>query len=108
MKLHSPKPNISNYHSTINIRTCEEMGLDAYIPDRFFRKRDPRFVTRRRPRKRYRLEDFRYDDASDQYVCPNGKRLRLNAKRVCADGMLKRRYVADEGDLEGAHYGPGA
>jgi len=22
----------SNYHSTINIRTCEEMGLDAYIP----------------------------------------------------------------------------
>jgi hypothetical protein len=28
----------SNYHSTINIRTCNEMGLDAYIPDRFFRK----------------------------------------------------------------------
>ena len=31
-------------------------------------------------------------------MCPNGKRLRLNAGRVCADGMLKRRYVADEQD----------
>jgi transposase len=91
----------SNYHSTITIRTCEEMGLDAYIPDRFFRKRDPRFATRRKPKKRFRLEDFRYDEASDQYVCPNRKRLRLNAGRVCADGMVKRRYVADEGDCRG-------
>ena len=75
--------------------------MSAYIPDRFFRKRDPRFATRRRPRKRFRLEDFRYEDVSDQYVCPNRKRLRLNAGRVCADGMLKRRYVADEGDCGG-------
>jgi len=91
----------SNYHSTITIRSCDEMGLDAYIPDRFFRKRDPRFATRRRPKKRFRLEDFRYDEARDQYVCPNGKRLKLNARRVCADGMLKRRYVCDEGDCRG-------
>jgi transposase len=91
----------SNYHSTINIRTCEEIGLDAYIPDRFFRKRDPRFATRRKPKKRFRLEDFRYDEAHDQYVCPNRKRLRLDAGRVRADGMIKRRYVADEQDCLG-------
>jgi len=91
----------SNYHSTINIRTCDQMGLDAYIPDRFFRTRDPRFATRRKPKKRFRLEDFRYDEASDQYVCPNRKRLRLDAGRVRADGMIKRRYVADEGDCGG-------
>ncbi|NIS71547.1 MAG: IS1182 family transposase [Proteobacteria bacterium] len=91
----------SNYHSTINIRTCDEMGLNAYIPDRFFRKRDPRFATRRKPKKRFQLEDFRYDEVRDQYVCPNRKRLRFDAGRVRVDGMIKRRYVADEGDCRG-------
>jgi transposase len=32
----------TNYHSDINLRKCQELGLDAYIPDRFFRRRDPR------------------------------------------------------------------
>jgi hypothetical protein len=88
----------TNYHSAINIGTCDQMGLDAYIPDRFFRKRDPRFATRRRPRGRFRLEDFRYDEATDQYVCPDGKRLRVAVQRTYADGIVHRRYVADESD----------
>jgi len=88
----------TNYHSAINIRKCDEMGLDAYIPDRFFRKRDSRFATRRRPRKRFRLEDFRYDEVTDQYVCPDGKRLKVAVQRAYADGIVQRRYVADEGD----------
>jgi len=88
----------TNYHSAINIRKCDEMGLDAYIPDRFFRKRDSRFATRRRPRKRFRLEDFRYDEVTDQYVCPDGKRLKVAVQRAYADGIIQRRYVTDEGD----------
>jgi transposase len=88
----------TNYHSAINIRKCDEMGLDAYIPDRFFRKRDSRFATRHRPRKRFRLEDFRYDEVTDQYVCPDGKRLKVAVQRAYADGIVQRRYVADEGD----------
>ncbi len=88
----------TNYHSAINIRTCDEMGLDAYIPDRFFRKRDSRFATRRRPRRRFRLEDFHYDEATDQYVCPDGKRLKVAVQRTYTDGIVQRRYVADEGD----------
>ena len=88
----------TNYHSGVNIGKCDEMGLDAYIPDRFFRKRDPRFATRRRPRGRFRLEDFRYDEATDQYVCPDGKRLKVAVQRTYADGIVQRRYVADEGD----------
>jgi len=81
----------SNYHSTVNISKCEEMKLDAYIPDRFFRKRDARFAKRRKPSKRFRLEDFRYDEATDHYVCPRGKRL-------LRDGFIQRQYVADEKD----------
>lgn len=88
----------TNYHSAVNIGTCDEMGLDAYIPDRFFRKRDPRFATRQRPRRRFRLEDFRYDEARDQYVCPDGKRLKVAVQRTYPDGIVQRRYVADEGD----------
>ena len=88
----------TNYHSAINIGKCDEMGLDAYIPDRFFRKRDPRFATRQRPSGRFRLEDFRYDEATDQYVCPDGKRLKVAVQRTYADGIVHRRYVADESD----------
>ena len=25
----------TNYHSDLNLRKCQELGLDAYIPDRF-------------------------------------------------------------------------
>ncbi len=88
----------TNYHSAVNIGTCEEMGLDAYIPDRFFRKRDPRFATRQRSRRRFRLEDFWYDEARDQYVCPDGKKLKVTVQRTYADGMVRRKYVADEAD----------
>jgi hypothetical protein len=86
----------SNYHSTTNIRKCEEIGLDAYIPERFFRRRDERFAARRKPRKRFRLEDFRYDQSTDQYICPRAKRLKVHTNRVLQDGIVQRRYVADE------------
>jgi transposase len=88
----------SNYHSITNIGKCDAMGLDAYIPDRFFRKRDQRFATRGKPRKRFRLEDFRYDESTDQYMCPRGKKLKLQAGKVFRDGFIQRRYVADEND----------
>jgi transposase len=38
----------SNYHSEVNIKKCVVEGLDAYIPDKDFRSRDPRFAARRR------------------------------------------------------------
>jgi len=42
----------SNYHSPPNLRKCEEEGLDAYIPDKRFRRRDPRFEREHRQRQR--------------------------------------------------------
>ena len=38
----------SNYHAQVNLKECQELGLDAYIPDRKFRNRDPRFATQKR------------------------------------------------------------
>jgi len=89
----------TNYHSPTNLNKCEDECIDAYIPDKDFRKRDPRFSTQERHRpkkpKRLRLEDFQYNEATDHYVCPDGKLLTLQAKKVVIDGVIYRRYVAD-------------
>jgi transposase len=93
----------TNYHSETNIRKCQELRLDAYIPDLYFRRRDPRYATQQRywpRRKTFILEDFRYDEAPDQYVCPNGKRLKRKVKYILRDGLVQRGYIADEQDCQ--------
>ena len=95
----------SNYHSRTNIGKCEEEGIDAYIPDRFFRRRDPRYKPQRRywPKRksRFGLEDFNYDKETDRYVCPAGKYLKLKVRRVKNAGNLYQQYGADESDCRG-------
>jgi transposase len=95
----------SNYHDPTNLRKCDEEKLDAYIPDKRFRNRDPRFQDKRRERRkrvgRFTLADFKYNEDNDEYVCPNGKALRLKVKKTEADGVFYRRYVSDEDDCRG-------
>jgi transposase/IS5 family transposase len=91
----------SNYHAQVNLDECREQGLDAYIPDRKFRNRDPRFATqKRRQMRRFTLKDFHYDEALDRYICPNGKVLKLRAKRVLNYGHFYRKYLASEKDCQ--------
>lgn len=94
----------SNYHNQNTLKKCREEKLDAYIPDLKFRTRDARFATRPRstPQKseKYILEDFRYDEVKDQYICPNGKTLKLNIKKHILDRNIYRRYLADEKDCK--------
>jgi len=90
----------SNYHGPVNLERCEEEGLDAYIPDKDFRKRDPNFGNRpaRRSKKvkRVRLKDFLYDEDNDVYICPEGKILKLERKKAVIDRIIYRRYKSDE------------
>jgi hypothetical protein len=56
----------TNYFSEENSRYCEEKKLDAYIPDQYFRNRDPRFGKDRQrhkgPRKNlFSQADFAFD-----------------------------------------------
>jgi len=93
----------TNYHSDTNLRKCQELHLDAYIPDIYFRRRDPRYAAQRRywpRRQRFTLEDFHYEEATDHYQCPLGKKLRRIAKKVYADGLVNRIYVAEERDCQ--------
>jgi transposase len=95
----------TNYHSGANLKKCDEMEVDAYIPDRFFRRKDPSYEAQRRHwpkrKERFALEDFEYMEATDQYLCPAGRRLRLETDKVRNSGNLYRRYVADERDCSG-------
>ena len=93
----------TNYHSEVNIKTCQKMELDAYIPDKHFRRRDPRYATQRRhwpQRKKFALEDFHYDEPKDQYMCPNGKRLTLKVRELYQHGIVRRVYVAEHKDCQ--------
>jgi len=91
-----------NYHGPANLNKCEDEHIDAYIPDKNFRKRDPRFATQERwgkkKSKRFTLEDFRHNEATDEYVCPQGKTLKRKVRKVIRDGIIARRYAADEAD----------
>ena len=95
----------SGYHSPTNLKKCDKEKLDAYIPDKRFRKRDPRFADERRhrPRKadRFTLVDFHHNEQTDEYLCPNGKLLRLKVKKAVMDGVIYRRYVANRNDCKG-------
>ena len=93
----------SNYHNQSTLEKCQEEKLDAYIPDLKFRNRDCRFATRPRnmPKKskKFVLHDFKYDEAKDCYICPNGKILKSGTKHN-HDRNLYRRYMANEQDCK--------
>jgi transposase len=91
----------SSYHSVTNIAKCNEEKLDAYIPDNKFRNRDKRFATRLgyRPRsKKFTFADFDYDADKDEYICPNGKRLKPLVKSGRHKGKLLKVYISTETD----------
>jgi hypothetical protein len=94
----------SNYHSPTNLKKCDKEHLDAYVPDKRFRNRDPRFEDpkgrMRSKGKRFSLADFHYDETTDQYRCPNGKTLRLNVKRAVVGCVVYRRYVANRDECD--------
>jgi len=89
----------SGYHTEANMQMVMEEGIDAYIPDTQFRKRDPRFADidrykerfRREQRERngakmlYRAKDFTLSEDKRFCICPAGKRLYRNGSNVILD-----------------------
>jgi len=91
----------SNYHSEGNLEKCKEEKIDAYIPDVNFRKRDPRFATQGRykppkPKKKYKIDDFQYNEEKDYYICPNQKQLKLYVRKQQIGQNKFRRYRTEE------------
>ncbi len=105
----------TGYFSVRNLEACREAGVDAYIPDPQFRKRDPRFAEAGRhrratdkrkedyksKRKWFGPEAFKYDEESGKLICPAGKRLYNNAKNIItADGYSASNFKASKSDCE--------
>jgi transposase len=88
-------------HGPNNLKKCEAEGIDAYIPDKDFRKRAPGSKTKQRRSawdiKRFRLKDFRHCKDRDVYICPRGKVLKFTTKATY-DGIFYRQYVTDASD----------
>lgn len=107
----------SGFHTEANAKFIFEQGIDAYLADHLFRKRDPRFasawrhVPERHPIKarHFRPREFIYDRDSKTCICPAGEFLYQNgsrcliggreavkftgAKRVCGPCALRERCL---------------
>jgi transposase len=78
----------SGYHSTESLKVCEEYEVDAYIPDKGFRKRDERLhgadkykratnrkkTNHRKGKGLFTVKDFVFNE-NGRLICPAGKAL---------------------------------
>lgn len=95
----------SGYHTETNMQMVMEQGIDAYIADTQFRKRDPRFAGvdkyKERARKEqrelngtrllYHPREFTITDDKKYCICPEGKRLYFQAN-VVINGYHATKY----------------
>ena len=83
-----------NYHSLGSLKVCQDEKLEAYLPDIYYRTRDPRFAEQERFKDgvhgrqrevvkpgRFTSSDFSFDPARQVYLCPNGKVLTCHARK---------------------------
>ena len=95
------------YHSEENLQAAEEADMQPVIPDSRFRQRDPAFAGRERHKpapkgkRRFETSDFQYDKGNDRFVCPNGKLLRLAARKATRREIPYRRYASSKRDCAG-------
>jgi transposase len=90
----------SGFHTELNMRLLTEQGIDGYVADNQFRKRDPRFADVDRYKERFRKDraeyygvkglwrprDFTLSEDKRFCICPAGKRLYRNGGNVVVDG----------------------
>ncbi|MCH7677561.1 IS1182 family transposase [candidate division KSB1 bacterium] len=103
-----------NYHNKDNLAICEAEGINAYIPDPQFRKRDVRFAEQDRfkdginPRKQVKKanrnqntftnDDFTWDEKKQGYICKNGKFLKRKARAQQIRNSVYDMYRAKQTD----------
>ena len=92
----------SGFHSKAVVEECFKSGLDVYLADGNFRKRDPRFINRdrfqpaSRKHKWFKASDFNYDSESGSCQCPSSKEMWSGGTRIINDNE----YVAFSGYLD--------
>ena len=93
----------TNYFSEDNCKYLADNGIDGYIPDQYYRKRDPRFPDKNERRKRknlYTQDDLVYDENKKYFICPQGKLLRCKNRKLKYHGYIGSRFYADKKDCQ--------
>ena len=84
----------TGFHSEKNMEMLHKKGIDAYVADNRFRKRDPKFETaarhnkptdRHRGKKRYQKKyfssnEFQLNKRTGKLICPAGKELYVKSR----------------------------
>ena len=89
----------AGFHTEANMKMLAEEGIDGYVADTRFRKRDPRFADVGRYKERHRREqrkhpgpelfkpaDFSMSSDQSHCICPAGQRLYRNGGNVVIRG----------------------
>ena len=88
----------SGFHNKYNVAFCQDENIDAYIADKSFRSRDPRFknYTRFKPdpkqKKYYSPADFTFNKESSTCHCPAGKKMWLSTPGTTIGEHIYDRY----------------
>lgn len=96
----------SGYHNHTALEYINDNNLDAYIADKGFRSRDPRFKdyerfkpkSRLKTNKKFTPDDFVYDIKKKTCRCPAGNSMWLESAKVKIDNHYFMRFRAYEKD----------
>lgn len=93
----------TGFHTTENLKYLEDEGIDGYVPDCNFRKRDPRFTTAPRHKEKktwgsqtYTKEDFIYNEKGDYFICPQGQKLTKSTSDLSNGGITYYKYIGKQ------------
>ena len=106
----------SGFHSRVVLAGLEELGADAYVADRDYRRRDPACASADRHKERSRkerardrrkqkekepptkklfsLEDFFYDAERETCICPAGQKLYRSGRDMLFNGYRVAHFKA--------------
>ena len=104
----------AGYNAEDNIKALAEQGIDAYIPDNQYRKRDERYADQSvhtgkpdplwnkdkttRHSKCFRTSDFQMADDHSHCICPAGKRLYGNGSNCTIKGTIAIKFAGSKQD----------
>jgi hypothetical protein len=107
----------SGYYSENNLKQLEARGIEGYIPDPNYRKRDPRYVDQEQHRakpdalwdksakdktksKLFAPCDFQVAEDFSHLICPAGKRLYRNGANCNKQGLRAFQFSGTQRDCQ--------
>jgi transposase len=109
----------SGFHKEENVKMLMEEGIDGYVADTNFRKRDPRFAEVGKYKERfnkekaeyfgtttgkYKVTDFTMSEDRTHCICPAGKRMYRTGSNIIMDGKRAYKFGCRKTDGRACEY----